>query len=79
MNPELGSGREVAQDAQVVARPQQVMFAKSPPGTTLGVVCESEPSSLALLAAGVAGMAARRYRRSERLKSLESPQTATQA
>jgi len=69
MKSEPGSGQPAVQDAQGVARLQQVLFAKSPPGTTFGVVCESEPSSLALLAAGVAGMAARRNRRSERLKS----------
>jgi hypothetical protein len=66
---ETSSEKEAVQNAQWVARPQHVVFAESPPGITFGVVSDSEPSSLALLAAGVAGMAARRARRSERIKS----------
>jgi hypothetical protein len=51
---------------------QQVLFAQTPnSGLTVGVVCESAPSSLALLAAGVAGMAARRARRQERLQFVQ--------
>lgn len=43
---------------------QSCLFAHTPdPGMTIGVVTSAEPSSLALLAAGVAGMAARRARR----------------
>jgi MYXO-CTERM domain-containing protein len=75
MNIEGSNEKEIVQNPQGVARPQPVMFAKSPPGTTFGLVTDSEPSSLALLAAGVAGIAARRARRSERMKSLESHKT----
>jgi MYXO-CTERM domain-containing protein len=77
MNIEASNEKEIVQNPQGVARPQHVMFAKSPPGTTFGLVTDSEPSSLALLAAGVAGIAARRARRSERMKSLESHKTET--
>ena len=77
MNIEAHNDKEIIQGVQRVARPQQVLFAKSAPGTTFGIVTDAEPSSLALLAAGVAGMAARRARRSERMKSLESHQTDT--
>jgi hypothetical protein len=73
MSVEASNEKGVVPDPGKVARPQHVRFAKSPPGTTFGVVSDSEPSSLALLAAGVAGMAARRARRKERMKSLESP------
>jgi hypothetical protein len=53
----------------LVIPPYQVLFAPSPdPGITIGVVCESEPSSLALLAAGVAGLNARRARRAQETK-----------
>ena len=74
-----GSNEEekVVPNPRGVARPQHVLYVKSPPGTTFGIVSDSEPSSLALLAAGVAGMAARRARRSERMKSLESHKTKT--
>ena len=65
------------QNAPGVAGPQHVLFAKSSPGITIGVVSDSEPSSLALLAAGVAGMAARRARRSERMKSSQTEKTET--
>lgn len=77
MSAEASSEKEVAQHPRSVARPQQVLYAKSPPGTTFGIVVDSEPSSLALLAAGVAGMAARRARRSERMKSLGSRKKET--
>ena len=47
---------------------QSCLFAHTPDsGMTIGVVSSAEPSSLALLAAGVSGMAARRARR-ERTK-----------
>jgi hypothetical protein len=75
MNIEASNEKEIVQNPQGAARPQHVLFAKSPPGTTFGVVIDSEPSSLALLAAGVAGMAARRARRNELMKSLESHKT----
>jgi hypothetical protein len=71
------SENEVVQNARLVGGPKQVLFAKSPPGITLGVVSDSEPSSLALLAAGVAGMAARRARRSERINALQTQKTQT--
>jgi hypothetical protein len=58
------------------AKPQHVLFAQTPdPGRTIGVVSDSPPSSLALLAAGVAGMAARRARRLERVKSRQTQPT----
>ena len=66
----MSSAREAIHDARLLAEPQRVLFAESPPGVTFGVVTDSEPSSLALLAAGVAGMAARRARRKERMSSL---------
>jgi PEP-CTERM motif len=72
MNIEWSNEEKVVQNPREAARPQHVLFTKSPPGTAFGVVSDSEPSSLALLAAGVAGIAARRARRSERTKSLES-------
>jgi hypothetical protein len=74
---EMGSEEEDAQNARLVARPQEVLFAEPPPGVTFGVVSDSEPSSLALLAAGVAGMAARRARRRERMKSSQPEGTGT--
>jgi hypothetical protein len=77
MSTEGGSGKESNQTAGLVSRPQQVLFAESAPGTTFGVVSGAEPSSLALLAAGVAGMAARRARRSQRLKLLQTKKTDT--
>ena len=73
----MSSEKEVVQNAQLVARPQHVLFAESPPGVTLGVVSDSEPSSLALLAAGVAGMAAHRARRREQMKSSQTEKTGT--
>ncbi len=72
MNMEASGGKEIVQNSQSVAGAEHVLFAKSAPGTTFGVVVDAEPSSLALLAAGVAGMAARRARRRERMKLLES-------
>lgn len=77
MNVEESNEKEVVQNPRSVARPQHVLFAKSALGTTFGVVVDSEPSSLALLAAGVAGIAARHARRRERMKSLESQKTET--
>jgi MYXO-CTERM domain-containing protein len=74
---EMSSKKEVVPNARLVARPQHVLFAEAPPGITLGVVSDSEPSSLTLLAAGVAGMAARRARRRERMKSLQTGKTGT--
>jgi PEP-CTERM motif len=65
---ETSREKEAVKDAGLVTEPQQVLYAKtSDPGVTIGVVTDSEPSSLTLLAAGVAGMAARRARR-ERTK-----------
>jgi hypothetical protein len=73
MNIEESNETDAVTNSGRVAWSQHVLFAKSAPGTTFGVVSDSEPSSLALLAAGVAGMAARRARRRERMKSLQSP------
>jgi MYXO-CTERM domain-containing protein len=74
---EASSGEKAAQKGPSGAGPQRVLFASSSPGVTYGVVCDSEPSSLTLLAAGVAGMAARRARRRERVKEwkAQNPQT----
>ncbi len=56
--------------AGLIPTPKGVVFAQTPDaGITIGVVSDSEPSSLALLAAGVAGMAARRARRERTRKS----------
>lgn len=56
--------KEDAQEDRERVGPQHVLLAKTgDPGMIIGVVTNSEPSSLALLAAGVAGMAARRSRR----------------
>lgn len=77
MNIEARNEKDDAQFLRSVARPQLVLYAKSPPDNTYGLVMDSEPSSLALLAAGVAGMAARRARRSDRMKSLESHKKET--
>ena len=68
---ETSSQKDPVPNAAWVAGPQHVLFAESPPGITIGVVSDAEPSSLALLAAGVSGMAARRARRSERMKFLQ--------
>jgi hypothetical protein len=67
--------RERDGKARVVALAQHVLFAETPPGITIGAVSDSEPSSLALLAAGVAGMAVRRARRAERIKLQQAPKT----
>lgn len=72
---EASSEKGDVPNAQLVAGPQHVLFAESPPGVTYGVVSDAEPSSLALLAAGVAGMAARRARRRERVKDWVAQQT----
>ena len=75
---ETSSEKATVPNTQLVARPQHVLFAESPPGITFGVVSDSEPSSLALLAAGVAGMAARRARRSERIKAVQTQKAEAQ-
>ena len=63
--------KNTVQNSPLMSEPQGVLFAQMPnPNITVGVVTDSEPSSLSLLAAGVAGMAARRARR-ERLKQLK--------
>lgn len=67
MQMETGKEKDAAQNARSPATPQHVLYAQTPKGITIGVVCDSEPSSLTLLAAGVAGVAARRARR-ERTK-----------
>jgi len=76
MKLEASSEKETVPNARSEGRPQQVLFAESPnPGVTFGVVSASEPSSLALLAAGVAGLAARRGRRRERIKAWQAQKT----
>ena len=77
MSIEESRPKEIVQSPRGVARPEHVLYAKSHPGTTFGVLIEAEPSSLALLAAGVAGIEARRARRSARMKSLEPHKTET--
>jgi len=77
MGAEVSSEKEVVPNARLVAGPQHVLFAESPPGITIGAVSDSEPSSLALLAAGVAGIAARRARRRERMKSSQTEKSQT--
>jgi len=64
MRMEMKSETSVVQMARPTLDAQSCLFAHtSDPGVTIGVVTAGEPSSLALLAAGVAGMAARRARR----------------
>jgi hypothetical protein len=61
---ETGNEKDAIQNARPAPEPRGVLFAQTPnAGMTIGIVCDSEPSSLTLLAAGVAGMAARRARR----------------
>lgn len=64
--------READENARLSAGPQHVLFAETPKGITIGVVSDSEPSPLALLATGVAGMAARNVLR-ERVKQASRP------
>ena len=77
MKTEAAKETDLIQNLASIPR-RHVLFAESTPGTTFGLVCDSEPSSLALLAAGVAGLAARNARRSERIKSLEATKAETQ-
>jgi len=64
----MSGEKDAMQNARPRPEPRSVLFAQTPnAGLTIGVVSDSEPSSLALLAAGVAGMAERRVRR-ERTK-----------
>jgi MYXO-CTERM domain-containing protein len=72
---EISSEKAAVQNAQPIPAAQPVLLAESPPGITYGVVSDSEPSSLALLAAGVAGIAARRARRKELLRCLATRKT----
>jgi hypothetical protein len=65
---ETGNEKEAVQYFQPKDQPQSILLAQTPPGITIGVVTDSEPSSLSLLASGVAGMAVRRARR-ERTKA----------
>ncbi|MFO1475342.1 MAG: PEP-CTERM sorting domain-containing protein [Verrucomicrobiota bacterium] len=71
----MSSENEIGGHVREAVRSQQVLFAETPAGVTIGVVSESEPSSLALLAAGVAGIGARRARRAERMKSQQAAKT----
>jgi hypothetical protein len=65
---EMKSEKNAVQTARLTPDSRGCVFAHTPnTGITIGVLSASEPSSLALLAAGVAGMAARRARR-ERTK-----------
>jgi hypothetical protein len=70
---EAGSEKDAVQHPRQTTEAQGVLFAQTPnANVVIGVVTDSEPSSLSLLAAGVAGMAARRARR-ERAKQINSP------
>jgi PEP-CTERM motif-containing protein len=69
MKDETSGKKDAIQKVGPSPEPRSILFAQTPnAGMTIGVVSDSEPSSLALLAAGVAGMAARRAR-SERTKT----------
>ncbi len=63
MKREVSNEKETVKNVRLLVAAQEILFAETPKGITIGVVSDSEPSSLALLAAGVAGMAARRERR----------------
>ncbi|MGH7976740.1 MAG: hypothetical protein ACREC8_08755 [Limisphaerales bacterium] len=68
MKMEMSNEKQLIKNAWLMDEPQHVLFAKTADqGMTIGVVTNSKPSSLALLAAGVVGMPARRTRR-ERTK-----------
>ncbi len=73
----MSGEKEVVPNVGLVAGSRYVLYAEAPPGITLGAVSDAEPSSLALLAAGVAGMAARRARRSARMRSSQTEKTGT--
>lgn len=61
---EPSNEKDPAGHLHLTPQPRSVLFAQTPdPGMIIGVVCDAEPSSLALLAAGVSGMAARQARR----------------
>ncbi|HTV39999.1 MAG TPA: hypothetical protein VMF08_05455 [Candidatus Sulfotelmatobacter sp.] len=65
---ESNNKKHVLKNVRMTAGPQNVVFAQSPDARiVVGVVTNSQPSSLTLLSAGAAGMAARRARR-ERAK-----------
>jgi hypothetical protein len=64
METERNSETEAVMKARLMAGPEQVLFAQTPDGSRIvGVVTDSPPSSLALLAAGVAGMGVRQARK----------------
>ena len=66
---ETKTNENTAPNAPLMPEVRDVVFAQTfDPNMIVGVISNSEPSSLALLAAGVAGMAARQARR-ERTKS----------
>ena len=64
MTMEDNNEKQSDKNIQVVAGPKGVIITQSlDTGRIVGVVTNSEPSSLALLAAGVAGRALRQARR----------------
>ena len=78
MGKNLGSQSSGVENVRRAAGLQQVIFAQTTnPGITIGVVCQAEPSSLSLLAAGVSGMAARQAHRNERVKFLKQLKSGT--
>jgi hypothetical protein len=78
MNNHPGSQSNAVENIRGPVGLQQVLFAQTTnPGITIGVVCQAEPSSLALLAAGVSGMAARQARRNERVKLFKHRKSGT--
>ena len=67
----MSTEKDAGEKARLACEPKTVLFANLPiDSMTIGVVCEAEPSSLALLAAGVAGLAARRARRERKPERL---------
>jgi hypothetical protein len=68
---EMSTDKDAGEKASLAGEPKTVLFANAHADSmTIGVVCEAEPSSLALLAAGVAGLAARRARRERKPERL---------
>ena len=73
---EMSNEKEATENPRRMTVPQQILFAETPKGITIGVVSDSEPTPLTLLATGVAGMAGRRARR-ERMKRTAKPVSIT--
>lgn len=64
---DIQNQKHSGQTRSVNAELQGCLYAKTPPGITVGILTSSsESSSLALLAAGIAGLAQRRARREQK-------------